>query len=501
MKPLNYDSEGCDPMSSNCVIWQGPDIECINLCKGDTVSNVVFKLATELCSILDKLNVSTYDLSCLNLLECEPETWEALIQLLIDRICALESGITPDTPTSASGCPDCVVNICSEFYYTSPQGDTITTMQLQDYVTAIGNRVCDIVTEISTINSTLTQIDGRVTQNEIDIANLQGQEVNLPTVTPQCVLPSTPQSLADVLTALEAAYCNLETATGTPNDLYAAFLRQCADLNNQPRLSGEGTMSTISGWVPVVSTAADSLTNLWLTICDLRSAVLNIQQNCCNTDCTAVNIIMTPILNSTTELSISFFGSSIPAGYTDCSPASGFVITDSSGGGPLVINNVEIIQDHILTGQPYLLDLTGSQIDGANSVNITLNYCATDPVDGSTCNGVIIGTALPAADCPIVSLTPDFTSVTVSASWTGSVPVVLTWELWNQAQTSLLASTIENVGAQGSVGTVFPGLTENTVYYVRVLVNGVACDFTQTTTLQTLCFPPTIVSVDIDYGT
>ena len=201
MKPLNYDSEGCDPMSSNCVIWQGPDIECINLCKGDTVSNVVFKLATELCSILDKLNVSTYDLSCLNLLECEPETWEALIQLLIDRICALESGITPDTPTSASGCPDCVVNICSEFYYTSPQGDTITTMQLQDYVTAIGNRVCDIVTEISTINSTLTQIDGRVTQNEIDIANLQGQEVNLPTVTPQCVLPSTPQSLADVLTA------------------------------------------------------------------------------------------------------------------------------------------------------------------------------------------------------------------------------------------------------------------------------------------------------------
>jgi len=47
MKPLNYSSENCDPISSNCVIWQGPDIDCIDLCKGDTVSEVIYKLATE----------------------------------------------------------------------------------------------------------------------------------------------------------------------------------------------------------------------------------------------------------------------------------------------------------------------------------------------------------------------------------------------------------------------------------------------------------------------
>ena len=32
---------GCNPVSSNCVVWQGPDLACIDLCKGDTVSNVV----------------------------------------------------------------------------------------------------------------------------------------------------------------------------------------------------------------------------------------------------------------------------------------------------------------------------------------------------------------------------------------------------------------------------------------------------------------------------
>ena len=49
MKPLNLDKSTCNPISSNCVIWGGPDIECINLCKGDTITDVTYKLALELC--------------------------------------------------------------------------------------------------------------------------------------------------------------------------------------------------------------------------------------------------------------------------------------------------------------------------------------------------------------------------------------------------------------------------------------------------------------------
>ena len=52
MKPTNIYKHGCDPISSNCVIWQGPDIECINLCKWDSVSDVVYKLAQELCTVM-----------------------------------------------------------------------------------------------------------------------------------------------------------------------------------------------------------------------------------------------------------------------------------------------------------------------------------------------------------------------------------------------------------------------------------------------------------------
>ena len=41
MKPLNLDNSPCSPISSNCIVWQGPDIPCIHLCTGDTISDVV----------------------------------------------------------------------------------------------------------------------------------------------------------------------------------------------------------------------------------------------------------------------------------------------------------------------------------------------------------------------------------------------------------------------------------------------------------------------------
>jgi hypothetical protein len=86
MKPLNFDNSPCSPISSNCVIWQGPNLDCIKLCTGDTVSDVVAKLATELCTIMDQLNISNYDLSCFDLVGCKPDTYQAFLQFLIDQV-------------------------------------------------------------------------------------------------------------------------------------------------------------------------------------------------------------------------------------------------------------------------------------------------------------------------------------------------------------------------------------------------------------------------------
>ncbi len=60
----NDKKKGCITTSSECVIWQGPNISCINLCTGDTISTVVATLAEELCALIDSVNV-TGNITCI----------------------------------------------------------------------------------------------------------------------------------------------------------------------------------------------------------------------------------------------------------------------------------------------------------------------------------------------------------------------------------------------------------------------------------------------------
>ena len=44
MLPINKKNGPCDPISSNCVIWQGPDLPCVDICYGDSISAVIAAL-------------------------------------------------------------------------------------------------------------------------------------------------------------------------------------------------------------------------------------------------------------------------------------------------------------------------------------------------------------------------------------------------------------------------------------------------------------------------
>lgn len=92
MKPNNLPKTPCTPQSSNCVIWDGPSIDCISLCNGDSVTEVVYALAKELCTVMDQLNISNYDLSCIAPTTCIPTDFKTFIQLLITKVCAISSG-------------------------------------------------------------------------------------------------------------------------------------------------------------------------------------------------------------------------------------------------------------------------------------------------------------------------------------------------------------------------------------------------------------------------
>ena len=295
MKPLNLDNRPCSPISSNCVIWQGPDIPCIKLCTGDTVSDIVAKLGTELCTIMDQLNVSNYDLSCFNLAACPPSDFQALIQLLIDKICAA-NGITTTSTTKSvqSTCPDCVISVAPCFV----QGTT-TTMQLVDYVQMIANRVCSIVSEIASINSQISVINTTLSDLQTQIDNLP--LYTLPSFPVDCILGPGNQALDVIVEALmnddNLGYCRLLSATGTPSEINTAVLSQCVDDTDQA-LAALPTVATMSAyysgsWINSAALGSDAsvanaLNNIWLALCDVRAFAATLSLSV--TDSTSVNL-------------------------------------------------------------------------------------------------------------------------------------------------------------------------------------------------------------------
>ena len=297
MKPLNYDNSPCSPISSNCVIWQGPDLHCIKLCAGDTVSDVVANLATELCTIMEQLDITNYDLSCFNLVACPPNTFEALIQFLIEKICSLE-GISSDPNSgnkSSTGCPDCLVSVASCFIV-----NNITSMQLIDYVNMIGQRVCNILTTITELQDQISELDVRVTVLE----NATAPTFTMPTIAVDCTLQSSSPgpfigaggaaiAIDLVLSALindnTYGYCALRTALGLPAALQTAVASQCITSSSTSLVYGTPMATAYVGsWIGTPTTIADTLTDMWISICDIFDYLTNF--NVTVTDTTTINL-------------------------------------------------------------------------------------------------------------------------------------------------------------------------------------------------------------------
>ena len=135
--------ENCTPISSNCITWTGPNIPCIKLCKGDSVTDVLYNFAMSYCDLLSQLDPSKYDLACLNDTKCPPKSFQELVQLLITKICEIEKQEGPQGPAGDDGVD-------------GANGDTIELVTLE-----VGNVQCPC-------GGTLIQIfaDGEIVPKE-----------------------------------------------------------------------------------------------------------------------------------------------------------------------------------------------------------------------------------------------------------------------------------------------------------------------------------------------
>ncbi len=484
----NSTQEGCNPISSNCVIWQGPDIPCINLCNGDTVSDVVAKLAEKLCTLLDQTTILAYDLSCFNPLCPNPTDFQALIQVILDKICALEN--VPPASVVGAGCPDdCIVTVATCLQGKDFLGDTITTLPLKDYVIRIGNEICSILTAITTINADITDLQDRVTYIEDNCCNTPTQ----PTVpSTSCISGATGMPIVSFAVQLETAFCALQTELG---DMGNAIAAQCI-ANADPQLGVYPATTAMSAlapnWILSPASLSEAVQNLWVALCDTRDAVSTLQglvttlqadlAACCSPTCADIvwSYVATGI-QASKNIKVYLSGA-VPAGFTYCGGGStgDVIVTDAFGNS---FTFTEDVLDSINTGAVITLDASSAGALSENSVHydVQIDMCLTDGT--LTCNSSRYYSFYNSAWC--TDRNPQATSTSdgqVDITWNSATTAPETTDYLVTLYTTpfttgggvFVGSDLQSYSASGLRTSSFTGLTGGNLYraVVRSTQNG-----------------------------
>lgn len=411
MTPIksSINKEGCSPVSSNCVVWQGPDLCCINLCTGDTVSDVVYKLAVELCNLQQELDLSDTDLKCI-FEACQacpqPEkTLKVILQLLIDKVCSLEDLINSLDVSTAGD--ELVIRMANCFHY-QVDGDWIRDLQHSEYTKRIGQRVCDLGDQIalflSNINDLQDQID--TLDNRVDALESQGDLQ----VIPSCVYPnSTPRNIDEAWETLETAFCTLKGATGNPSEILDVVDGECSPLPGDSNVKSLSDSSAVL-WTGSSQTLAETLVKMWAAICDLRGAVKTIQDTCCTFSCEDIIIDFDAKVTDSATVTL-FFGakSVLPAGFTDCNAALGNKLTITDGSGAVFSTYIklreDVFNDPTALSEGYAIDLSSSAVDPSKGLTFQMDACLTN--GGTTCVKCVTVQASATNTCAFCEITAE----------------------------------------------------------------------------------------------
>jgi hypothetical protein len=398
----NTADQGCSPVSSNCVIWQGPDLSCINLCNGDTVSSVVYKVATDLCTIKTALDLSALDLSCLvsfcSSVNPAPttKTLSAVLDFIIDKVCCLNTKVDNLPTGGGSSYTEPNIALPSCLQYNDPAtGQPVTQLIHNQYSLRLGNQFCTLSATVASHTTTLATYNTRITTLE----NAAGYVP--PTVTPNCLLtPGTPVAMHTLLDEVEAQYCLLRTTLGTNQALTAGIAQQCQNLGSSPALSTSGTISSLTGWNATASNVGQSLQNIWVVLCDMRQTIYDLKNTAGQTDCSAFLLGFSAATNEArTQVTVFFNGGGtvIPSGFANCTAqGSKITITDTSGHTYTdYVNLLTAVTD--TDGITYTV--SGASLNASQAYTITVEGCLSK--NGNTCSKTANFTV--SVPCPIIS--------------------------------------------------------------------------------------------------
>lgn len=374
--PINRFKKSSD-IYSGSILWNGKDIPCIGLCNGDTVNEVIYKIATKICSMVSSYeDLSTLDYSCIidlcNKSNCadlsnpEKVTLKLIFQTLLDNDCALQdlikeienrinniknSGLIFNLNLNCI--EDALVAICK----------STEDYSLNDLLQAMINVICDNQDKINTITNNVNSLSTSV-NNLTEL--VESSAYTEPFLTDDCAIETinngSPLILSDFVEQLTYKMCSLYTALGTLEQLQSA-------LNLDPT-------------IPKATNLAQNEYNQWVIINNLKDRIEYLENNCCNQTCEDINLGFSINWDTEEEKIVIVFdslaGTNIPPAFTDC--GSTIILTDTEGNS--VVNYVTI------TNNSTFLFNVDSLANG--TITATLTSCFAN--GSTTCSQNIIRT-------------------------------------------------------------------------------------------------------------
>ena len=321
----------CSETSSKCVIWDGPDINClgVNLCAGQSIEVVVYHTAKTLCDLLDMLNINkNFDLACLTPPTggTAPENIKQLTQIIVDKLCELNQDVidlqnTGSVPTYVD-LPDCDAIIANcpakdangdpiTLTYTDNNGNEVTKLLLISADGQTSPAVQYFATLICELFCRMTTAESEIADLRDDVDNLINQAAGaLPSVVvPDCVNNNTaPQPMVDPNDPMSGAIPDMAILLCDIKDKLVGLdpLSTLTNYNINSNVACNTTIDTAAplgayplmspppgdlgdlGAIANASTVQEVLTNMWVAICDLRNFANIVKTTCCPTLCADV---------------------------------------------------------------------------------------------------------------------------------------------------------------------------------------------------------------------
>jgi len=281
MLPINNNNPPCDPISSNCVVWQGPDLPCVDICAGDSISAVLAGLCAQLVILQDccssgagsgSIDITNINQTTLN--GGPATTVDQLIQLIIDNINNYGGS------GSGSGTWDCSDSLACTMEVPScykESGNSPITLNNPDnilnIITTLMYHHCAQGVAMGSMTSGIQKLNSEV----INIKKIPKGDPN-PVLRSVCVDKENKNSLpvANLVNKIEVDYCKTKNLVGPESLVLQAMAQQ--PTNPMPLSQ---PINQRVGFAPAIpqnpTNIGESLDAAWRLINDLRSAVEKLQ--------------------------------------------------------------------------------------------------------------------------------------------------------------------------------------------------------------------------------